>query len=228
MSLVSDALRKARLEAAARDRAAASLIGGGLPPMRRSSRLATGLVLGVLLALAAVLGGGAVAWWLAADRDPQGVDPRRAGARAPVEAASSIPVDSRAEAALSPPAAGDSPDDLVGAAAGVVLEPSTPADDGVAGAEGPSASAATGERGRVPVSAPSRPPRQQEYLVVADLGDRILTLDYLVHRATDPFAQVNGVEVHVGSTVAGFTVEEITEDAVHLRDELGSLVLRAR
>jgi len=53
-----------------------------------------------------------------------------------------------------------------------------------------------------------------------------LVLDYLVYRATDPFAQINGVEVHVGSEVDGFTVLSIEEDRIHLQGKGGPVILR--
>ena len=54
-----------------------------------------------------------------------------------------------------------------------------------------------------------------------------LNLDFIVFRPDDPFAEINGLEVHVGSTIEGFKVEKIERNQVHLRDEKGALVLRA-
>jgi hypothetical protein len=65
-----------------------------------------------------------------------------------------------------------------------------------------------------------------EFLVTAHVGRVTLELDYLVYRPDDPFAQINGQEVHVGSKIEGFVVEEITRDFVRLRDAKGSLLLR--
>ncbi len=67
----------------------------------------------------------------------------------------------------------------------------------------------------------------REFVAEADLGYTSLSLDYIVFRPVDPFAQINGFDVRVGSSVEGFVVEEITADSVRLRDGKGTLVLRA-
>ena len=66
----------------------------------------------------------------------------------------------------------------------------------------------------------------REYVAEADLGYTTLSLDYIVFRPVDPFAEINGFDVRVGSTIEGFKVEEITADSVRLRDARGLLVLR--
>jgi len=53
-----------------------------------------------------------------------------------------------------------------------------------------------------------------------------LTLDYLVYRTNDPFAQINGAEVHVGWEVAGFKVLAIDEESVRLQGKNGPVILR--
>ncbi len=53
-----------------------------------------------------------------------------------------------------------------------------------------------------------------------------LTLDYLVYRSKDPFAQINGVEVHVGTEVDGFTILAIGEDRIRLQGAGGPVILR--
>ena len=60
----------------------------------------------------------------------------------------------------------------------------------------------------------------------ADLGYATLSLGYIVARSVNPFAEINGIEVSVGSEVEGFRVEKIEADRVVLRDEKGELVLR--
>jgi hypothetical protein len=230
MSLISEALRKARQEAAARDRG--GVIGPGYPP-RDGSRLGTGLVLGALIALAAVLGGGGVAWWLLGSRSAE-PEAARVAAAATTEG---LGGGTAAAADRAPESGGDAPD----RAAAAELEPAVRPGgrDEPAARDEPAPGNPDGESQARPAAPapevvssvwppPSSPSGERVFLVVAEHGDRTLTLDYLVHRATDPFAQVNGVEVHVGSTVAGCTVEAITEDAVRLRDERGLIVLRAR
>ena len=56
----------------------------------------------------------------------------------------------------------------------------------------------------------------------------MLTLDYIVFREQDPYAEINGNEVHAGSVIEGFTVVAVNRDSVLLEDEQGSLVLRVR
>jgi hypothetical protein len=71
------------------------------------------------------------------------------------------------------------------------------------------------------------PDGERIYLVEADLGSVTLTLDFIVFRPDDPFAEINGLEVHVGSTIEGFTVEAIERNQVLLRNDEGPLILRA-
>jgi hypothetical protein len=68
----------------------------------------------------------------------------------------------------------------------------------------------------------------REYVAEADVGHATLSLDYIVFRSDDPFAVINGLDVRVGSTIEGCTVEEITAEAVRLRDGRGPLLLRAQ
>jgi hypothetical protein len=87
-------------------------------------------------------------------------------------------------------------------------------------------------RARAPLPRPTHPAHattasgERVFDVDADLGYAVLTLDYIAFRATDPFAQINGVDVRVGSTIEGFTVEDIGPSSVRLRDARGPLVLR--
>jgi hypothetical protein len=66
------------------------------------------------------------------------------------------------------------------------------------------------------------------YVLEAELGYASLSLGFVVARPDDPFAEVNGREVHVGTEVDGFVVEEITPRGVRLRDARGPLELRLR
>ncbi len=50
--------------------------------------------------------------------------------------------------------------------------------------------------------------RERVYVLDADLGNVTLSLGYIVARTTNPFAEINGVEVFVGSEIEGFVVEE--------------------
>jgi Tfp pilus assembly protein FimV len=83
-----------------------------------------------------------------------------------------------------------------------------------------------------PAEAVSRPtatpatPGERDYIMEADLGDVVLSLGYIVARRVNPFAEINGVEVYLGSEIEGFVVEAIEADRVVLRDKDGTLVLR--
>ncbi|KDA53172.1 hypothetical protein EG19_07290 [Thermoanaerobaculum aquaticum] len=80
-----------------------------------------------------------------------------------------------------------------------------------------------------PVPPPTaKPAISQEFAVQAKLPDRVLTLDFLVYGPTRSFARINGQEVVEGSTVAGFVVEKILEDRVILRQGQETVVLKTR
>ena len=60
----------------------------------------------------------------------------------------------------------------------------------------------------------------------AELGETTLSLGYIVSRSDNPFAEINGRDVYIGSEIEGFTVETIEADRVVLRNADGELVLR--
>ena len=64
------------------------------------------------------------------------------------------------------------------------------------------------------------------FVMEATIGGVSLTLGYIVARANNPFAEINGTDVGIGSEVEGFVVEVIEADRVVLRDAKGLLVLR--
>jgi hypothetical protein len=64
--------------------------------------------------------------------------------------------------------------------------------------------------------------------VVAEIDGITLTLDYIVSRAKDSFAQINGRDVRVGVRVEGFKVTRIEPDRVVLENADGELVLLAQ
>jgi hypothetical protein len=68
---------------------------------------------------------------------------------------------------------------------------------------------------------------EEIYILEADLGDVRLSLDFLVFRAEDPFAEINGVEIHLGGTIEGYRVKSIERDRVRLSDGRRTIVLRA-
>jgi hypothetical protein len=69
-------------------------------------------------------------------------------------------------------------------------------------------------------------PGERVFIIEADLGDVVLNLGYIVARHENPFAEINGIDVYLGSEIEGFVVESIEADRVVLRDDEGLLVLR--
>lgn len=76
--------------------------------------------------------------------------------------------------------------------------------------------------------APPKGPTTQEFVLEAHLPDGVLSLDFLVYGSGRAFARINGQDVAVGDEVAGFTVEAIHEDRVVLRGASGRVVLKLR
>ncbi len=230
MSLIHEALRKARHEAARGDDPGV-IYPGGLTGRRRRG-LAVGIFAGIVLtiALATIIGG--TLWWVVRQRpsdEPAGAGPGQSTAQPmPPEAQAYAPAD---EILIEEPALSAAAEPHFGAdgepsetePAGIATDPditerhrpnSEPADRTVTFAT-------------QPTRAPDPSAANREYVADADLGYANLSLDYIVFRPNDPFAQINGFDVRVGSHIEGFAVEEITADAVHLRDARGPLVLRA-
>ncbi|MGE5235793.1 MAG: hypothetical protein ACM3O7_05560 [Acidobacteriota bacterium] len=236
MSLVSEALRKARQEAAARDarsRGALPATVGASPRVRRSP-----WAVAVLLVVVAGVGGAALAWWAIERSREAGAQPApttlpvmpvrtashglttptpapRAAAVEPVLAASPPPA-APAPAGEAAPALGTNRTDLAAEPGGGRIAPPT------AGTAGE----------RVPAPTRGEPPQAQPkgrtYVIDADLGYVKLHLDWLVFKPGGSFGHINGQEVVEGSVIDGFVVEKISPDSVTLRDRRGPLVLRTR
>ncbi len=238
MSLINDALRKARREAAARGEHPDTPEMVVILSPRRSLAHRPGLVLALgALLVAALLLGASVAWWAmnrtvragsaagsatgAGDARGEAV-PASAGTPREPRAGS----ESRREPASARTAAGaPAPTPARRAAA---PPPSTP----VAAGGGPSSAAAPRPPRRpTPASASPRrtvPAASREFLGEAKVGGITLTLDYLVYRPSDPFVQINGVELHEGWEISGFTVKRIQTDRVILEGPGGRVVIRSR
>ncbi len=266
MSLIGDALRKARLEAAEREvERRGVLYSARIADAPGRSNLGLGLVLGAALALLATAAGGATVWWLfvrgAADRPSPsaaaqtGMEARvgsdlggggggvsgsggvsdsnsdsgsnsgsnsdsnsnRDGGR---DGGSSGNGDSRQEPLAAPPAPQIEPTGRTGPETGDPAGPAAAGNEQPRSAPppspGPSADGFTGVEDGAEV-----------YILEADLGTVRLGLDFIVFRPEDPFAEINGVEVHLGSTVGGFRVKAIEADRVRLSDGRRDIVLRA-
>jgi len=236
VSLVSDALRKARQEAALRGSPKLGYVVAPrlvMPP--RIARTGRAVLLVVGVALAAGLLGAAATWWLTAGRavGPAGtgsapvVRPSDgssraahrvdAGAAATAAGEPSTGVGARAQQqALAEPYGGSGPGGT--GASATMPEPQAPGDG----------SAAVAPPGAGPEQTATEPSQRGErsFKIDADLGYAKLHLDYLVYKPSAPFGRVNGQDVIVGTVVNGFVVEEIGADFIRLRDRRGPVVLR--
>jgi len=231
VSLVSEALRKARQEAAEREGRERGIPRGLVVPPKKW-RSGPGLALAILIALAAAIAGAGIAWW-ALSRPAQG--PPVPTALAPAPAAPS-----------AAPAQGDRqpaepPTNLASAAKGRERPP------GAVAILQPQAAEETAPVSRAPQSTPGsaqhaseteaaqrspQPERaeggsgERSFVVDAELGHVKLHLDYVVYRPGSPFAGINGQQVIIGSLIEGFQVEEIGPESVRLRNSRGTVVLR--
>lgn len=233
MSLVSEALRKARQEAAAREAARRGRVvpSGLVEPPRRAHAVPRLLLLGALTIVAGLAG--ALGAWLVLGRTPEpaaaghrsgapgsvpapspAIREVRAGSAAPADpnapsfaAARREPSPSQAAQNLAtPPAAAPSP------LAGHLVEILTTPPVGAAQA--------------APLTAPTGIDRT--FVLDADLGRVRLHLDFVVYKPSAPFAGINGTQVVPGSIVEGLVVEEIGRDFVRLRDGRSTVTLRVR
>ncbi|MFZ5785904.1 MAG: hypothetical protein ACOY3Y_05640 [Acidobacteriota bacterium] len=233
MSLIGEALRKARAEAARRE---VQRDGVTIPPTivgaTRRPRGALSPVAVAAIALATALAGAALAWVLArGDRSP---------AASPTMAAETSAVARERDEQRS----GVTPPTPVPASTARELPQTATPPDVTASAAKAQAPATTERtepiasgRASTPESAPPAPANPEEqpapgaeraFVLRAELGYATLELDYLVYRPGSPFGRVNGQDIVTGSTVAGFTVEEIGRDFIRLRDARGPLTLKVR
>ena len=229
MSLIHEALRKARREPDEED-ARGVAYARGLTGRRRRHGIGTGILLGALAVSAGAAAGIGMWLWLG----------NRSGSVLPAPAAGS-PAPGATAVALGPAEANPTPAPTAAPTAGPMApgpelpadrlpQPagsSQPAEEPAPDAGPPASPAAAGHR-PPPRGDTGRPGDERVFAVEADVGYARLVLDYIVARPTDPFARINGIDVRVGSTIEGFTVEEITSSAVRLRDARGPLTLGAR
>jgi len=210
VSLINDALRKARLAAAEHEaqqpdatfRAPKAYPSRG--PRRRS-----GVVMLAVVAIAAGVAGAAVAWWAVGQRE------RPVATVVPTPTASPTTVIEQPNDPTLEPTSTAVAHVQIGEETTVISVP-TPTPVALQVATDPE---------------PTPEPTQQKqtdrvFVLDADLGYATLSLGYIVARPVDPFAEINGTEVIIGSEVEGFRVEKIEADRVVLRDEKGELVLR--
>ena len=69
---------------------------------------------------------------------------------------------------------------------------------------------------------------ERVFVLVAELDYATLELGFLVHRPQDPYAEINGVEIHEGQHVGTFLLEKVESDRVCLRDDQGPLIIKVR
>jgi hypothetical protein len=236
VSLINEALRKAR-QAAAEHESSRPDTAFRAPRAypRRGPRRWGGVILLVLVAATAGLTGAVLVWWTLDAGRSSVVPADEPVTEAALETAKPSQPDSPAahERSVVDPESATDP-------------PAYEADDRGIRTEGPvkgkTAGAAPEPRGHEAAAAPSGPRQTHEeapaseqptsgervFVLDADLGYAALSLGFIVARPVDPFAEINDIEVHIGSEVAGFVVEKIEPDQVVLRDERGELVLRAQ
>lgn len=235
MSLISDALRKARQEAAEREAKERGLETPAVAGYwKRSGRLGVGLILGAVIAIGAAMIGGGMVWWALADRSdttvnsvPDGGPQDDSGVteRMPESPDEATIVDSPPEVVVPTVAPSRSTMDEVDSPA---------ANEGEydSGTEAPGEST----RDRVeaePTEDPSPLPKRTpladgEFVGEAKVGDVTLTLGYLVYRKENPFAQINGVVVRVGAVIEDYVVKKITVDSVELAKGDTKIVIRVQ
>lgn len=78
-----------------------------------------------------------------------------------------------------------------------------------------------------PTPSPTTPPATpREFIVEGSVDGVYLHLDFLVFGAGRSFASINGKEVREGDEITGFVVEQIQEDRVILRGPGGPVILK--
>jgi hypothetical protein len=257
VSLVSEALKKAEREAAARDAR-----GKGQPPpfeaplqpyrARRSG--------GTRMPLFAALGAGAalvtlaLMWWSSPQKAPASGDRPAASALAGTSAATSVSaperssLEPRAGAQPSPPSAPVTPGLATAATAPAPAAPSASEPPATPPATPPLPKATAGTTSKPPNAREPAAPRPSAPLAAAAPATAIVTTfgpgDYLrrvdfpdgsklelggiVYSETSPFAYLNGRLVGVGEFVEGRRIDRIERDKVILSGDAGTLTLRLK
>jgi hypothetical protein len=241
MSLVSEALRKARQEAAEREGRQRGIPRGlVVPPKRWSS--GPGLAFAILIVLAAAIAGAGLAWWALGRRSTPatvsaGLSRPAQGrpVRSALEAAPAAPSAATAQAGgqpAEPPARAARGRDRALAAvatprpqAAAAVATTGPAPQTTPGSAQPTSRTAAEQSGTQPERGEGGS-RERSFVVDADLGYTKLHLDYVVYRPASPFAGINGQQVIVGDVIEGLQVEEIGPESVRLHDRRGAVVLR--
>lgn len=212
MSLVSEALRKARAQQHRRELEAGQL-PPVLPPPSSPRRSVPAAVLLAASILSGAAGAGVVALFVLSRNGkattenpaPQPSPPRPAAEALPPRAYGSPKLSSPTPAPAAPSVVSESP---APKPAPTAVPSPTPAPTS-------------------PPSAPA-PAAAREFVVEGKLGGAVLHLDFLVYGSKKSFARINGQDVVEGSVVEGYTVEAIQEDRVILRGAAGLVILKVR
>jgi hypothetical protein len=219
VSLISEALRKARQDGARKDTKVRGVVPSTL--LGRRSRSSSPLAVGLVVVLAAAIGGAVAAWFLLGGRGAAKAARSEGGTQVgPAATAVPSPTPSRRDVAA-------------GGAAGRPAQapfPAPPPQEPAAAAprSSPQPSAAAPEQ---PASGSLQEPaadgaHERVYLLDANLGSVKLHLDYIVYRPSAPFASINDQQIRIGSIIEGLEVTEISPEFVRLRGARGTVVLR--
>jgi hypothetical protein len=243
MSLITEALRKARQEAAEREGRQRG-IPRGLAVGPKRWRTGHPLAVAALIAAAAVAGA-ATTWWLLGRRTPPAT-----ASLAPASTAVSAPAPAAVQQGLTErprvtTETGGEPNAVVAGRTPITPDRARPAvappalhaqavialPVPTAGPQPAVASDQTALDSTEPPASRQQQPTgsgrgERTFVVDADLGHVKLHLDYVVYRPGSPFAGINGQQVVIGTMIEGFQIEEIGPDSVRLRDARGTVVLR--
>ena len=233
MSLIGDALRKTRQEAAEREsNRQGVLFSAKISDSPTRSHLGLGLAIGALIAVAATVAGGGAVWWLLGRGEM--TQPEPTGAVSPV-VVEKVETAEPPDRSLVPSPATPVTKAQVPPTIEVTSQPSTESDPIDFGPEQPTAPPTA-----IVDTAESRKSEDKNlsegfagiedgdevYILDADLGSVRLSLDFIVFRTDDPFAEINGVELHLGGVIEGYRVKAIEKDRIRLSNGYRSIVLR--
>jgi len=225
MSLINEALRKARKESGQNNEIRLEVNASALRPSRNG--VGATLVIGAVIAAIAAFGGAGAVWWLLSDRQPPMTMSVEPATETNLEN-NNPPVTS--EISIETPLQDEAPFVVEESDTGIVDDPGLDGHQPLETVVRPTEDPDLGETALNDSAAATKSPVNEirDFVAEVDLGVTKLNLDYILYRSNDPYAEINGTEVHVGNHIEGFVVEEITRDFVRLSDKNGPLVLRVR
>ncbi len=236
MSLINDALRKARQAAVEHEMSQpGTAFRAPKAYPTRGPRRRGGVVLLVLVAAMAGLTGAALVWWTLDKGQPAVAAVEEPATEAFPKTVEPSQTDSIPAVRISHADPGNTADAPALETNGTGIRKGEPArgaveETGALPGEHEAAAVPAGPP-RAPDDTPAREdatPGERVFVLDADLGYATLSLGFIVARPVNPFAEINDIEVHIGSEVAGFVVEKIEPDQVVLRDDRGELVLKTQ